>query len=174
MSDRGGGVAGSEGTEMPKKDDQERAIDWFGADVEEDPARHRTAVYLDGFRGVDADVPRQQRQPDGTVKEVLVRRPAPRIVQARTTAGPRAGHDIGRLTARYKTFREAARFAAPDDREAWETRRDIAFAEMQVARFRQKLERYQSGDNARPEQVQLLKNTVNQWRGRFAELTGQA
>jgi hypothetical protein len=155
------------------KQGTERAIEWFGADVEEDPDRRRTAVYLDGFRGVDATVMRPQRQPDGTVADVPVRRAAPTIIQAKTTAGPRAGHDIGRLTARFKTFREAARFAPPDDRATWETRRDISFAEMQIARFRQKLERYEATDNPRPEQVALLRDHVAKWRVRFAELTGQ-
>jgi hypothetical protein len=158
---------------MAKTGTAERKIEWFGADVEEDTDRKTTGVYLDGFRGVDADVPRQQRQPDGTVKEVMVRKPAPTIVQAKTTAGERTDQKIATLTARYKVFREAARFAPPDDREAFETRRDIALAEMQVARFRAKLERYQAQPNPRPEQVQLYKNTINQWRGRFAELTGQ-
>jgi hypothetical protein len=157
---------------MPKQD--ERKTEWFGADVEEDPARRRMAVYLDGFRGVDADVPRQVRQPDGTVKEILVRRPAPRVVQAKTTAGPRTGQEIGALTARYKVAREAFRFAPADDKGAWETRMNLALAEMQLARFRQKLERYQAQPNPRPEQVQLLKNTIAIWRGRFAELAGQA
>jgi hypothetical protein len=158
---------------MARADTDQRKIEWFGADVEEDAGRRETAVYLDGFKGIDADVPRQQRQPDGTVAEVMVRRSAPTVVQARTTAGERAGHDVGRLTARYKTFREAARFAPPDDRETWEARRDIAFAEMQIARFRQKLERYQAGEDVRPEQVHELKNRIAMWRGRFAELTGQ-
>jgi antibiotic biosynthesis monooxygenase (ABM) superfamily enzyme len=104
----------------------------------------------------------------------MVRRPAPTVVGARTTAGERAGHDIGVLTARFKTFREAARFAPPSERETWERRRDIAFAEMQIARFRNKLDRYQEREkNPRPEQVQALKNTLAMWRGRFAELTGQ-
>jgi hypothetical protein len=45
---------------------------------------------------------------------------------------------------------------------------------MQIARFRNKLDRYQEREkNPRPEQVQALKNTLAMWRGRFAELTGQ-
>lgn len=159
---------------MAARETEPRPIDWFGADVEEDPARNTTAVYLDGFRGVDAEVIRPRRMDDGTVQDVPVRRPAPKIVQAKTIAGVRAGHDVGKLTARYKVFREAARFAPLDDRATWERRRDIAFAEMQMARLQQKLDRYQASEHPRPEQVQLLRNTLNQWRGRWLELTGQA
>lgn len=152
----------------------DRKIEWFGADVEENPAANRTAVYIDGFKGVDATVIRPRRMEDGSVQDVSVRRAAPRVMQAKTTAGAKAGHDIGKLTARFKTFREAARFSPLADKEMWEKRRDIAFAEMEWARMQQKLDNYLARGGERPEQVKVLKDTINQWRGRFFELTGQA
>jgi hypothetical protein len=104
---------------------------------------------------------------------VMVRKPAPTYLRAKTTAGERTDHDIARKTARFKMAREGFNFAPPDDKEMWERRRDLAFAEMQIARFRAKLARYEAGENVRPEQVQLYKNTIAMWRGRFAELSGQ-
>jgi hypothetical protein len=159
---------------MNKQRTGDKDINWFGADVEENKDKNRTAVYIDGFKGVDADVIRPVRMDDGTVQDIAVRRPAPNIIMAKTTAGIRTGHDIGKLTARYKTFREAARFAPLDDREMWETRRDIALCEMQIARFQQKLERYQERSDARPEQIRLIKDTINRYRGQWMELTKQA
>jgi exonuclease I len=148
-------------------------IEWFGADIEERETDRvkSTEAQFHGFKGVDADVPRNVRQPDGTVATVMVRKPAPKYLRAVTTSAKDA--EIARLTARYKMLREGFRFAPLDDKEMWETRRDIAFAEMQLARFRQKLARYESQPNPRPEQVQLYKNIIAMWRGRFAELTHQ-
>lgn len=145
---------------MAKKDEQ--AIEWFGADVEETPDKKRTVSYLPGFKGVDADVERNG---------VLVRKPAPRHVTVRTRA---KDHEIGKLTSRYKLMRSAFQFAPLDDKEMWETRMNIAFAEMQIERFRQKLARYEAQPNPRPEQVELLKSMIYRYRGQFAELTGQA
>jgi hypothetical protein len=152
---------------------KEQKLDWFGADVDDDPNAKTTAAELHGFKGVDADVPRSVRQEDGTVATVMVRKPAPTYLRAKTTAGERTDHDIARKTARFKMAREGFNFAPPDDKEMWERRRDLAFAEMQIARFRAKLARYEAGENVRPEQVQLYKNTIAMWRGRFAELSGQ-
>lgn len=158
---------------MSKAATDERTLDWFGADVEDDPEAKTTAAELHGFRGVDADVPRNVRQEDGTVATVLVRKPAPKYLRAKTTAGARVDHDVARTTARFKMAREGFRFAPLDDKELWETRATIAYAEMQIARFRQKLKRYEAGENPRPEQLQLLKDRISYWRGRFAEATGR-
>ena len=153
---------------MPKEDAAQ--LEWFGADVEEHPERKRTEGYLGGYRGVDADVPRVKTNPDGTLTTELVRKPAPRHVTVKTDA---RDHDIGRVTARYKLMRSAFQFSPLDDKAMWEERMNIALAEMQVVRFRQKLARYESQPNPKLEQVQLYKNTISMWRGRFAELTHQ-
>lgn len=158
---------------MAKNETAERSLDWFGADVEDDPAAKTTAAEYHGYLGVDADVPRQVRQSDGTVATVMVRKPAPKYLRAKTTAGERTDHAVAQTTARYKLMREGARFAPDADKEAWETRKELAYCEMQIARFKQKLERYEAGGDTRPEQVQLYKDTINKYRGRFAELTGQ-
>jgi hypothetical protein len=152
---------------------KEQKLDWFGADVEERETDRvkETATEFHGFRGVEADVPRQVRQEDGTVQTVMVRKPAPKYLRAKTTSPNDA--DIARLTARYKMAREGFRFAPLDDKETWERRMNLALAEMQIARFRAKLARYEVSENPRPERVQLYKNTIAMWRGRFAELSGQ-
>lgn len=152
---------------------KDKKLDWFGADVEEDAEAKTTEAEFHGFKGVDADVPRDVRQADGSVETVMVRKPAPRYLRAKTTGGERTDHAVARTTARYKLMREGFRFAPADDKELWETRMNVALAEMQIARFRQKLARYEAMENPRPEQVQLYKNTIAMWRGRFAEWTGQ-
>lgn len=155
---------------MAKKDKE--TIEWFGADVEEHPERGRTELYLPGKHWVDAAVPRPVRQADGTYQTQPVRMPAPRHMMVKTTS--KRDHKIGQLTARYKMARDAFHYAPVDDKETWERRMHIAHAEMQIARFQQKLANYQAREaNPRPEQVQLLKEHIWKWQGRFAELTGQ-
>jgi hypothetical protein len=120
-------------------------------------------------------VPRNVRNPNtGEVETRLVRKPAPKYLRAKTTAGERTDHEIARLTARYKMAREGFRFAPADDKAEWERRRDISYAEMQIARFKAKLARYQAQPNPRPEQVQVLKDTINRYRGQWFELIGAA
>lgn len=155
------------------KDTDGHTVEWFGADVEEDPERKQTTAEFHGFEGVDADVPRSIRQSDGTVKDVVVRMAPPRYLRARTTAGARTDHDVARKTARFKLMREGFRFAPPDDKETWEKRMNIALAEMQVARFEQKLARYRSQPNPRPEQIDVLQDTIDKWRGRWMRAVGQ-
>lgn len=122
-------------------------LEWFGADYEQSKGGKRTSVVLEG---------------------VTTKRGSP--VMAKTT-----GRDdrIAELTARYKTLRSAADVAPLDDRSTWEKRRDIAFAEMQLERFAQQLEKYRKRSDARPEQVEHYQQRIDAMRGRWLRLTGQ-
>ena len=153
----------------------EKKIEWFGADVETDGAQV-TAV-LDGFNGVDADVPKTVQGDDG-LKRILVRKPAPKSgsMRVRTTA---KDADIARLTARYKLMRSAFQFSPVADKDQAERHMQIAFHEMQVERFRQKLAAYEAnplraGDpEVRPEQVKVYKRKIAEHRGEVLELMGE-
>lgn len=129
---------------MARKSDK---LEWFGADTEKTKGGRRTNVVLDSVRKADG-----------------------RPLRVRTT-----GKDerIAELTARFKMARSAAEIAPLDDREAWEKRRDIAYAEMQIERFAQQLEKYKARGNTRPEQIQVYEDRIDAMRGRWLRLTGQ-
>jgi hypothetical protein len=147
----------------------DRKLLWFGADVEE-RSPMTTAAQIDGFKGVDADVPRTVTDPNtGDLSRVTVRKPAPRFVHAQTTAFK--DEQLARVTARYKLMRSAFQFSPADDKELWEERMELAYADMQALRFQQKLDRYEKQGDTRPEQIQLYKNIIWQHRGRSADIT---
>lgn len=161
---------------MAKQRDPEAppVLEWWNAEVEKDRDGNRTTAMIDGYQGVDADVPKTRRGDDGQLVRVDVRKPAPRPGHMRVrTSVPAKNKAIGELTARYKLMRSAFQFAPLADKEMWERRMDIAFAEMQIGRYRQKLDRYLTTPSPRPEQVKLLRDTISLHRGRLLELTGQ-
>lgn len=159
---------------MAKKADEQEAkpLEWFGADIEQDRDGNRTTAVLDGFKGVDSDVPKTRTADDGvTLTRVLVRKPAPGPMGMRVrTSVPDKNKKIGELTARYKLMRSAFQFAPMADKDMWEKRRDIAYHEMQVARFQQKLDKVDKATN--PNQYRALRRKVNEHRGELAELMG--
>ncbi len=146
---------------------KEKKLEWYGADVVEQEERKTTQAYMDSYTGVDADVPRTRTGDDGRLKTVMVRKPAPAHLQVKTTA---RNHDIGKLTARYKLMREGFRFAPLDDKAMWETRKDIAFEEMQAARFAEALALEETKEPRNDLQVNHLKRVVAEHRGMLASL----
>lgn len=126
---------------------KKQGVEWFGADKETSDGGKTTTVVLESVTKANG---------------------SPLRVKT-------SGRDdrIAELTARYKMMRSAADVAPLDDREAWEKRRDIAFAEMQMERFAQQLEKYRARDNARPEQIEHYQQRLDAMRGRWLRLTGQ-
>src|SRR5690349_9257843 len=116
-------------------------IDWFDAEKETSNGGRTTTVRGENVLTLDG-----------------------RTMRARTT-----GKDdrIAELTARYKFFRGAAEFAPADDRANRIRQRDIAYAEMQIERFAQQLEKYRARPDARPEQVAHYEERLDMMRGRW-------
>lgn len=125
---------------------RKQGVEWFGADRE--------------TTGPDGRTTTAQLEPVDGTKPLRV-----------STSGKDG--KIAELTARYKLMRSAAELAPPDDREAWEKRRDIAFTEMQIERFQQQLDKYIERGDPRPEQVQVYKDRLSMMKGRWLDLTGQ-
>lgn len=124
-----------------------KGTEWFGADRDQSDGGRTTTAVLDSVTKANG---------------------AP--LKVRTS-----GRDdrIAELTARYKLLRSAAELAPLDDRATWETRRDIAYAEMQMERFAQQLEKYRARSDARPEQIEHYEQRLDAMRGRWLRLTGQ-
>lgn len=146
------------------------APEYFGADVtrRKDHA-NTTSVHYEGGTFVDSDVPRTvaERDKSGavTLKQITVRKPAPRYLHT-TTSAPNA--TIAELTARYKTMREGFRFAPAADKEIWEDRMNLAYHEMQMARFAEAHDKLP--DNAGAEKLEYRKKIAFH-RGMAADLT---
>ena len=124
-----------------------KGVEWYGADREQSDGGKTTTTVLDS-------VTKQNGAP----------------IRVKTS-----GRDdrIAELTARYKLLRSAAEVAPLDDRATWETRRDIAYAEMQMERFAQQLEKNRARSDARPEQIEHYEQRLDAMRGRWLRLTGQ-
>jgi len=153
---------------MPTKD--KNAIEWFGADTIVSDEGRTVRAELEGFNAVDYDRPKAVTNEDGTQEIVLARRAAPNRMMVKTTA---KNGLVAELTARYKMMREMFLCSPLDDKELWEKRRDIAYAEMQVARFREALEVEKAKEPRNPVQIQHLVQTVGMWRGTLLELKGE-
>jgi len=158
---------------------KDRKLEWFGADVEERDEKN-VASMIDGFRGVDAEVPKTREVRDPETGELKLERdlklmPAPRGDRMRvsTSGGKNITGKLVQFRNRYKLMRSAFQFAPPDDKALWEGRMNIAFHEMQEQAFREKLENYQARTpEPRPEQVTHLQQLVAMHRGMADELRG--
>lgn len=135
---------------------------------------------IDGFKGVDAAVPKtvEHKGDDGipVLTREMVPKPAPRgdKLRAVTTGGKNCSETLARARNRYKLMNSAFHFSPLDDKEIWEKRRDIAFHEMQAIAFQEKLDRYtKTADPVRPEQVRLLQQYVDMHKGTWLRLIGQ-
>jgi hypothetical protein len=161
------------------------SIEWFGADTEQRREKKHASM-LDGFKGVDSEIPTTVEQVDEKTGErrlvrTTKRMPAPRgdKMHVVTSGGKSISDRLVQLKNRYKLMNSAFLFSNNDDKELWEKRRDIAFHEMQAQAFREQLDHYMAnpmrkGDpKPRPEQVTLLKTKIAQHRGMVLELTGQ-
>jgi hypothetical protein len=143
-------------------------VDFFGADVERSDGNSR-ALFYEGPTFVDADVPKQKLIPgstNGATETVMVRRPAPKYIAVKTTAKQ---SDIGDLTARYKMAREIFRFSKPKDKDEAERRMNLAYHEMQAARFALSLARTPKDQ---VDQIRNLRGKVALHRGFVAEYAG--
>lgn len=158
--------------------------DRFGAEPEQvRDKKWRTGI--DGFKGVDADVPKVRvvTDPDGRqrLQTQLVRMAPPRgdRMQVTTTGGKNCSDELARKKARYKLMRSAWQFSPLDDKELWEKRMAIAKCEMQIQAHTEQLEAYEKdptrkGDAVvRPEQVKVYKRLIREYKGEWLELTGQ-
>jgi hypothetical protein len=135
-------------------------LEWWGADRGTTGDRKVTAV-MPNFEGVRAKVVRKGEE---------VERDPPKLMRVQTV-----GQDerIAELTSRYKLLRGVAEFAVPSDRAEWARRREIAFAEMQLERFAQQLEKYRKLPQATELQIEHYQNRIDLMRGRWLRLTGQ-
>jgi hypothetical protein len=154
--------------------------DMFGAEVETIRDK-KVGMMVDGFKGVDADVPKTREviDDDGNPNLIreMVRMPAPRNdkMHVVTSGGKNISDKLVRLKANYKLMRSAFQFSPLDDKALWEERMQIAYHEMQAQAFREKLENYKTrhGDKARPEQVALYQSKVDEHHGAWLRLVGQ-
>jgi hypothetical protein len=159
---------------------KKQGIEWFGADTEQ-VREKKVASMLDGFKGVDSDVPKTKERTDPQTGETrlvreMVRMPAPRRdkLHVVTSGGKNISEELVRLKNRYKLMRSAFQFSNLDDKEMWEERMNIAFHEMQAQAFREKLANYKErNDNPRPEQVEHLQQLIDQHHGAWLRLIGQ-
>lgn len=159
----------------------ETGVDWFNAETET-PRENKIVSAIDGFKGVDAEVPKTREVVDENTGErrfeqVMVRMPAPRgdMLRATTSGGKSSSERLTHLRNRYKLMRSAFQFCRPEDKEIHEERMNIAFYEMQVQAFTERLEAYKKnperkGDETpRPEQVKLLEDELAKYQGYLAK-----
>ncbi len=142
--------------------------DFFGADVERTSDHHRT-LYFEGPTFRDAEIPKQRvidGATNGATETVMVRRPAPKYIVVRTSS---KNGDIGDLTARYKMTREIFRFSKPADKDEAERRMNLAYHEMQVARFTEALAKTPKDQT---DQIRNLRTKIATHRGFVAEYAG--
>lgn len=156
---------------MPEK--QTESQSYFDAEMETSRDGQRVEVMIDGYKGVDADVPktREVMTKDGPkLERVMVRKPAPRPGQmaAKTTA---KNNPIAKATARYKLFRSAFQFAPDSDKDERERQMNIAFAEMQIARFTEASELAKARGDAKT--AEHYQDKADKHRGAWMRLTGQ-
>lgn len=140
---------------------------------------------IDGFRGVDADVPKTvvETDKDGRprLKVTTVRMAPPRgdRMQVTTTGGKQCSDELARLRAFYKLRRSAFQFSPDEDKEANEKAMNIAFHQMQYQAAKEQLAAYEADPKRKghaevdPRQVRAYKRRIAEHRGELAELTGQ-
>jgi hypothetical protein len=85
---------------------KKQGIEWFGADTEQ-VREKKVASMLDGFKGVDADVPKTKERTDPKTGEThlvreMVRMPAPRRdkLHVVTSGGKNISEELVRLKNR--------------------------------------------------------------------------
>lgn len=124
-----------------------KGVEWFGAEYETSNGGRTTTVVNERLLG-----------PNG------------RPIRVRTT-----GRDdqIAKVTARYKYARSVFESAPPDDKAQREREMNIAYAEMQLERFAQQLEKYRARPDARPDQIKVYQDRIDSVRGQWLRLTGQ-
>ena len=127
---------------MAKKDEH-----MYGLEKEADRDGNRVTAVIDGFKGVDADVPKTKRTtgPDGLPKleRVMTRMSPPKSgsMRVRTSAND---PEIADATALYKLARSMFYFSPVSEKDQAEKDMNIAFWKMQLVRFQQKLAKYEA------------------------------
>jgi hypothetical protein len=150
---------------MPEKSTTDQ---WFGADVETIREK-KVASMLDGFKGVDADVPKTKERVDPETGErrlvrEMVRMGAPRRdkMHVVTSGGKNCSDEMARLRNRYKLMRSAFQFAPVGDKDMWEQRMEIAYREMQIRSWQEKLDKYNKTENPRQDQIDVYQSRIDE------------
>ena len=165
-----------------RQDTVEALFAEIGAEVEQ-RRENKYAAMIDGFNGVDSDVPKTVVDRDlETGRQSLKREtrrmaaPANGQMLVTTSGGKRSPERLTALRNRYKLARSAFQFAPPDDKEARELDMDIAFHEMQGEAFRNKLALYERNPGrmghaeVSPNQVKIYKRRLWEHDGALTEL----